>query len=64
MKKNWYMVLSNQIKHLIEKRRVFVCLYNDSILDDEKSYFKSKIDLVDEKIACYVEIWHLLLKKQ
>lgn len=62
MKNNWYKVLSNDIKSLMEKRHVFVCLYNDSFLDDEKKYYKAKIDHIDEKVACYVEIWNKLLK--
>lgn len=62
MKNNWYKVLSNDIKSLLEKRHVFVCLYNDSILIDDRKYYKDKIDHIDDRIACYVEIWNKLLK--
>lgn len=57
-----YETLSIEIKENIDKRRVFEHLYNDAKLDDEKKYYKTKIDLIDEKIAAFLQCQDLLLK--
>lgn len=62
MENKWFKVLDNDIKRLMEKRHVYACLYEDSFLEDEKNYYKAKIDLIDTKVACYLECQSLLLK--
>lgn len=62
MKLDSYLTLDKEIKENMTSRHIYECLYNDSILDDDKKFYKSKIDLIDAKIACFLECQTLLLK--
>lgn len=50
------------ILDLINSRKVFQCLYNDAILEDEKKFYKGKIDLIDAKLNFIIESQNLILK--
>lgn len=45
-----YKTGDKMLLELLDSRKLYCCLYNDSKLDDEKKYYKSKIDLLDSQI--------------
>ena len=45
-----YKTGDKMLLDLLDSRKFYCCLYNDAKLDDEKKYYKSKIDLLDSQI--------------
>lgn len=58
-----YNFANDELLELLSSRKLYVCLYNDSLLDDEKKYYKSKIDALDSKINFVCTSQNLILKK-
>lgn len=59
---NMYNLCDNEILDLVSSRKVYVCLYNDSILEDEKKYYKGKIDVLDGKLDLMCLSQNLIFK--
>ena len=57
-----YKLCDSEILDLINSRKLYCCLYNDSILEDEKKYYKTKIDALDSKIDLMCTSQNLIFK--
>ena len=58
-----YNFANNELLELLSSRKLNVCLYNDAILNDEKNYYKSQIDVIDGKLNFICQSQNLILQK-